>query len=314
MALLLKKNKQKEVDIIKDIHLAFDSAEDALYQEALTIIQNCDQSNLDKADRLEKLGFVKSKTVIAARDTKQKLVESQALAQLIAEYKITYPMCKFITEDELAKICDKYGLIFAPIANFTGDVPKKNLKDIESMPKLNLKHDVSKLYRFTILRNKRTIDSYQLYDWLENNEFPVSLRDLNYAFRSEYGRFHKNGKYLSLYEHLITLGMNQHLAQSLDNHQENFKEDGFVTSTFGSTETVVDKSGLFIAAPKSDFDLKDLTKDSKTKHGFFHMVKTVMEPEIKDPIVFRYIRGGIQIITKWGLEGDDPLFFEPKEN
>lgn len=29
--------------------------------------------------------------------------------------------------------------------------------------------------------------------------------------------------------------------------------------------------------------------------------------EVKDPIVFRYVNGGIQVITKWGIEAEDKI-------
>lgn len=68
---------------------------------------------------------------------------------------------------------------------------------------------------------------------------------------------------------------------------------------------VISKSGLFIAAPKSDFNLEGLSKKGK---GYFNVF------EIKDPIVFRYVRGGIQVITKWGLEADDDALVVDKLN
>lgn len=67
----------------------------------------------------------------------------------------------------------------------------------------------------------------------------------------------------------------------------------------------IDKSGLFIAAPSDDFNLKGLSK--KSKHGYFR----VFETKVKDPIVFRYVRGGIQVITKWGLEANDQSLVVP---
>lgn len=70
----------------------------------------------------------------------------------------------------------------------------------------------------------------------------------------------------------------------------------------------IEKDGIFIAAPSSHFDLKGLSK--KTQHGFMRVFKT----EIKDPIVFRYVRGGIQVLTKWGLEANDPDLVVPKLN
>lgn len=63
--------------------------------------------------------------------------------------------------------------------------------------------------------------------------------------------------------------------------------------------------GLFIAAPKSHFDLQGLEKHGK--RGW-------LRPEPKDPIVFRYVNGGIQVLTKWGPEAEDPMLTNPIDN
>lgn len=76
-------------------------------------------------------------------------------------------------------------------------------------------------------------------------------------------------------------------------------------STFTYTKIV--KSGLFICAPQSHFDLDGLKKN---KFGFLKVIKT----EVKDPIVFRYCRGGVQVLSKWGLEADDELLYNEFEN
>ncbi len=71
----------------------------------------------------------------------------------------------------------------------------------------------------------------------------------------------------------------------------------------------IGQSGLFIAAPPSHFDLKELKK--KTKHGWFSITEVVA----KDPIVFEYVRGGfVRILTKWGLEANDPTLVVPQLN
>ena len=76
---------------------------------------------------------------------------------------------------------------------------------------------------------------------------------------------------------------------------------GISDIVFADTEiTTIDHSGLFIAAPKSHFDLKELDQNGK---GFFKTTKQ----EIKDPIVFRYVKGGIQVLSKWGLEAEDEM-------
>ena len=149
-------------------------------------------------------------------------------------YKEAYPFLKFLTEEKLEEICEKYNLIYAPVQNYIEDVPQKNLKEIAAAQELKVADA-----RDRDLKTIRSgIDSFGLVE---------------------------------------------------------------------TEETV--RAGLFIAAPESHFDLKGLTK--KGVRGFF---KTVIRKETKDPIVFRYVKGGIQVLTKWGLEANDPELANPLDN
>lgn len=62
---------------------------------------------------------------------------------------------------------------------------------------------------------------------------------------------------------------------------------------------------LFICAPKSDLIID---KDDKEHDEVF------ISKEIKDPIVLHYVGDGFLIVTKWGLEGDDPSLVNEKMN
>ncbi len=62
----------------------------------------------------------------------------------------------------------------------------------------------------------------------------------------------------------------------------------------------MEKNELFIAAPKSHFNLDNLIFDQSK--GYYDS-RNVVEP--KDPIVFRYVVGGVQILSKWGIESLD---------
>lgn len=62
---------------------------------------------------------------------------------------------------------------------------------------------------------------------------------------------------------------------------------------------------LFICAPKSDLIIN---KDDKEQNEVF------ITKEIKDPIVLHYVGDGFLIVTKWGLEGEDPSLVNEKMN
>ena len=135
-----------------------------------------------------------------------------------------------MTQEKLDEICEKYNLIHAPVKNYIGDVPEKNLQEIANAQPLK-DHD------------RRMDDSV-----------------------------------MSRLEQMVL-------------------------------EERTDRQKLFIAAPEKDFNLDGLTK--KGKRGFF---KTIITQRVDDPIVFRYCRGGIQILSKWGLEANDPELANPLDN
>ncbi len=56
---------------------------------------------------------------------------SRILAERIMYYKISYPNNKFITEEEVSIICNKYNLVCGKIDRYKGFVPDANLKMVE---------------------------------------------------------------------------------------------------------------------------------------------------------------------------------------
>lgn len=81
--------------------------------------------------------------------------------------------------------------------------------------------------------------------------------------------------------------------------KEEFNADGIVTSwqSIHTEAFKINRDGLFICAPIKHFDTKGLKKSGR---GFFNFT-----PLPTDPIVFRYVKGGVQVLSKWGLEADD---------
>lgn len=111
---------------IEKIHSEFDSASDKLLKEAKEIILNNKSAN--KGDRLKSLGFSNAAPVAQSVENGQK----QELASLIEYYQMWYPHNKFITEAAVKQICEKYGLVFGDATYYRGDVPEKNLLEMEN--------------------------------------------------------------------------------------------------------------------------------------------------------------------------------------
>jgi hypothetical protein len=264
---------------IAEIHHEFDTAEDRLLDQAKKIIQNSSipkhQQLVDLAQRHIAVGFKNTQTVKKANEVGQKkllVVKSKEEADLILYYKQKYPFQKFLTIDELNRICKKYGLIYAAVANYVGELPEKNLKDIEGMPHLLAADEQSTQY---IIRYTGGLSG-----WLSDEAQQLYRKGITLFERPS----------IALLSNIFNskTGLTAHMYQSL--HWE---------------MDTVDREGLFIAAPRGDFKLKGL----KNKGLGFFSIST-----LKDPIVFRYCRGGIQVITKWGLEASDESLLNEKQN
>ncbi len=285
---LFKKSKTEQ-QIVAEIHNEFDTAEDRLLQQADNLLAELNiptETKIEqKAQELRKLGFVNSESVTVAKvlevnREKQKLtlVTTKEQAELIRYYKQNYPFQKFLTVDELERICDKYNLIFAPVANYIKDVPDKNIAEIKAAQSLKIADNPI---------NKITARVTHFWD-----SCPRSIRILlsgEFDF-TKYGESKSESNLLRKAKDLGYTG----------------DYEGYIFHSMNVTKE--HRSGLFIAAPQSHFNLKGLSK--KGKYSFLNVTIT----EVKDPIVFRYVRGGVQVLSKWGLEGQDELLVNEKLN
>lgn len=131
---------QEETDIlVAEIHETFLTEVDKLLDFAnnreTALPENAALTK--KAERLRKLGFSKAKPVSEIRDDEARVaqikIENQEKAELkkaILYFSAKYPY-KFITEESVHKICEKYGLVYGPAEHYIGDVPERNLAEME---------------------------------------------------------------------------------------------------------------------------------------------------------------------------------------
>ena len=127
-------------ELVEEIHETFFTEVDKLFATAKVSnsLDTDKQALLDKCKRLKALGFTNTKEVKEAEIEIERLnklqkenEEKQELIEAINFFSITYPTYKFITEDSVNKICQKYGLVYGEISRYLGTVPDKNLKHIE---------------------------------------------------------------------------------------------------------------------------------------------------------------------------------------
>lgn len=286
--------------IIKEIHDSFDSAQDRLLKEAISVLSFVKEDGSfeieDKAERLKKLGFTSSlvvkefEKISVEREKKNHfIVKTKKEAELINYYKYTYPFLKFLTEGELDRICNKYNLIYAPVGNYKEDVPDKNLREIENAQPLKKMDVMVKKYRLIPLKSDE--GKFNKFLWSIGKEDNVFSEGEDIGLLKRYTKYSQNpwGFETTTWLYVIWDKSGRNGYYSFDSVEE------------------ISKSDLFICAPKSHFDLKGLKKN---KLGFFN----ISIVPVDDPIVFRYVKGGIQVLSKWGLEASDKLLTNPVDN
>ena len=259
---------------VEKIHQEFDLAQEVILAKAKEIIANTRVTNKDHVETLRQLGFTNT-NVVKEADKKNRIhIKNKETADMVMRYKIEYPLLKFLTEGKLDEICEKYGLIYAPVINYKKDVPAKNLKEIKMSRALKEKDCAMPVYKVT-----------RMAFW---NRTPQSVK--NWVFNAEFNE--------------APVGDNWFINKN----PEGWSNDQFFYNMGGFDFDENTKSGLFIAAPKSHFDLRGLKKKGR---GFF---KTIERRVVKDPIVFRYVKGGIQVLSKWGAEAEDADLVNEKMN
>lgn len=117
-------------EVITEIHNEFDTVTERLLVEAKEILSGI--KDVQKGERLKALGFSYSKPAVEAEDEIKKRDRNKEIAQYIEYYNVHYPNNKFITHEKVSEICKKYGLLFGNAFFYKGDVPEKNVNEIEN--------------------------------------------------------------------------------------------------------------------------------------------------------------------------------------
>lgn len=116
---------------IEAIHREFFTASDKLLEEAQGILAEAAKVNTSKIDRLKALGFGRSREVAEKEPVLQRATLTQEQVELVKYYAREYPLNKFITEEQVKGICQRWGLVCGEVGIYKGFIPEKNLREIE---------------------------------------------------------------------------------------------------------------------------------------------------------------------------------------
>lgn len=130
-------NKPKYIPIVEEIHDTFYTEVNRLLKEA-KIPNNLEtekQALIEKKDKLVSLGFRNTKECKEANEEIDRLNKlksdnenKEQLIKAINYFSFKYPNYKFITEDSVKKICEKYKLVYSEVNNYIGEVPDLNIQ------------------------------------------------------------------------------------------------------------------------------------------------------------------------------------------
>lgn len=169
------KKRKTTIQLVKEIHEDFFTEVNRLLEEVKISksLETDKQELINKSERLKKLGFNNTKEIEEAEKEllrlskiKEENTIKKEIHEAIEYFSNKYPLYKFITEESVKKICEKYNLIYGDVKYFKGNVPEKNLKKIEEF-KID-KHDAC-YFKFTRHWMSSRNDNFEIMDF--NNYF-----------------------------------------------------------------------------------------------------------------------------------------------
>lgn len=174
---------KNEIEIVKSVNEIIEEIHETFFTEHEKLMETAKITNslgtnkeelIKKADRLYRLGFTSTKEVKEASLEKLRLYnlkienkEKGELIEAINYFSFKYPFYKFITEESVKKICEKYNLIYGEVGKYIGTVPEKNLKQLEEF---KISEEDECYMEITIYISVRRTRKYPKYISFEEHE------------------------------------------------------------------------------------------------------------------------------------------------
>jgi hypothetical protein len=276
-------NTKTNNELVAEIHEAFYSADERLLQQAKDLLAN---PRLDKAiyaERLGALGFGSAKPVKEAIAIAENHLKAGDLIKGIEHWRMYYPGNKFITEEEVKRICEKYGLLLGDAANYTGDVPEKNLCEIEAF-KLRKEDYTEKSRGWGGLLEAMTLN---WFGQTGNEIRLISTKSRRTGVLSQY--FDRvNGEMSGLPK---SIGM---ITEPLIGGGWAIGYDPYGGPKKEEKAAEKEQASFKICAPKQDFNTLGYVEVDGYRLVY-------------DPVVLQPVKDGYLIVTAWGQEASDEI-------
>lgn len=128
---IFKTNKEVLVkeypEIVTQIHNEFNTAGEKLLESANAVLADCQTADKEKGKLLAKLGFTATPQAVEIKGIEATETSAKATSKTVKYFAEKYPLSKFIDEEGVKTICEKYGLVCGGLELFTGFVPKDKL-------------------------------------------------------------------------------------------------------------------------------------------------------------------------------------------
>ena len=258
-------NKKSVNEIVEQIHTEFHTASDKLVEMATEIIS---EEEKNKLAMLNACGFNSVPETVKLKEKELELKLTDGSRGAIAKYRVLYPAHKFISQQAVTAICEKWNLVQGSVDKFKGFVPRKNLQEISSFLE---KHPLSgKLFTY--------------------GDKIINLGD-NYKIRKE-------GTYLHIFwcgKGSDPSGREYHFQCNPDS-PDRFYSHGVINGEYidATRGPRLIRTGLQICAPLKDMNTKGMR------------VRNHKLEDFPDPVVLYPVAEGFIIITAWGDEASDP--------
>lgn len=133
-----------------------------LLDERLEKIQSIKSETLSYLERRERIGFALNEKQI--QEKQQKLTEIKGIdleikeiekekneRKMLNDLRVKYPQRKFVHAKDMKDLCEKYSLSLGYTTHYTGDLPEKNLLEIEKYVKPKEALHIVKTYKSEVV-------------------------------------------------------------------------------------------------------------------------------------------------------------------
>ncbi|MDR2685037.1 MAG: hypothetical protein LBB53_06620, partial [Prevotellaceae bacterium] len=209
------------------------------------------------------------------------------------KYKDRYPNYLFFTDEQFEEIVKRNNLVISTSEAYTGEIPEHCWEAIQQE---NIdKEDIRENKYVAKITSSKT-ENWFTFDCNEIGKTEISnfsKEDIeNYILQN---KFHYTDSPPGIYSRLTKYDVDRMLYGELYAKYNSLHGSDKDECKFAITFTINnDYSQLYIAAPVS---MIDKSKEKKLK--IFEQFHITRQEQPKDPIVFRYVKDGILVITFW---------------